>query len=461
MVWVEPDRGVEIALLHLLRGALGDYVRPRSPESVVSRRDYVLRARDVRPLALFKALQVHHCRGLADTFQDYVAFDLETTDKNVGECGIVEIAAVRVRRGIIVEQFQRLVRPDRPVSAKATDIHGYRDSDLCEQPPFSEIWPEFRAFVGADVLVAHNGRKFDVPVLQRLAAGLSGLDDLVFFDTLPLARSLVEESAKLEDLAHRFGVAIGRSHHALDDASALVGVMRHLGELRLARARKSSLVHLLGWLGLALALDDRADASTEERMVRDLALPAAVGRYSDCLQVYAEECGPAGAPTVEELVERLGGARLMERIRTQRPAAERYPSSVARLGALVAASTAPTLAESIDLLLGRVALSRSDGSAAEDRRVNLLTLHSTKGLEFSRVYIVGAEDGMLPGLAALENDNQAEIQEARRLLYVGMTRAKDRLVLTRVGLRDGRDSGGSRFLREAGLDGAIPLSMSD
>ena len=79
-----------------------------------------------------------------------------------------------------------------------------------------------------------------------------------------------------------------------------------------------------------------------------------------------------------------------------------------------------------------MALSRSDGFATDERRVSLLTLHATKGLEFSRVYIVGAEDNQLPGYRALESDDQQEIQEARRLLYVGMTRAKDRLVLTRA-----------------------------
>jgi DNA polymerase III epsilon subunit family exonuclease len=452
IVWVEPDRGVEIALLRMLKGALGDYVQRLEPGSRPGRRDFVLRAGSVRPLALFKTLQFHHCRDLADPFQDYVAFDLETTDKDLAECEIVEIAAVRVRGGVIVEQFQRLVRPDRPVSAKASAIHGYKDSDLCEEPRFPEIWPEFRAFVGDDLLVAHNGRQFDMPVLQRLAAGLPGVAELVFFDTLPLARSLMDESAKLEDLADRFGITRGRSHHALDDASTLVGVLRKLGELRMARARKSSLVNQLGWLGLALALDDRPDATAEERMLRELAIPAAVGRYGDCLEIYAEECEAAGAPSVEQLVERLGGAKLMERIRAQRPPAERYPTSVARLEGIVASSVATTLADSIDLLLARLALSRSDGSAVEDRRVNLLTLHSTKGLEFSRVYVVGAEDGMLPGLPALEHENQQEIQEARRLLYVGMTRAKDRLVLTRAGRRDGRGTGGSRFLLEAGLE---------
>jgi hypothetical protein len=283
-----------------------------------------------------------------------------------------------------------------------------------------------------------------------VAEGLPGIEDLVFFDTLPLARSLMDESAKLEDLAHRFGVARGRSHHASDDAATLVGVARHLGELRLVRARKTALAQLLGWLGLALALEAAPDPTAEERTLRDVALPAALGRYGGCLEAYAQQAAGTGAPSVEELVERLGGQRLLERVRTERPVAERYPASAARLAALVASSAAPTLAESIELLLGRVALSRSD-CPTDDRRVSLLTLHATKGLEFSRVYIVGVEDNQIPGTYALDHEEWKEIQEARRLLYVGMTRAKDRLVLTRSTRRDGRPTGGDLFLREAGL----------
>jgi DNA polymerase III epsilon subunit family exonuclease len=455
-IWVEPDRGIEIATIRLLQGALGGDVRRLAPGDRPLPGDLVLRAGAFRPLALFKALQLHYCRDTEDPFQDYVAFDLETTDKEIGDCEIVEIAAVRVRGRVPVEQFERLVRPGRPIHPGATKVHGYRDEDLCDEPTFAEIWPEFRAFVGDDILVAHNGQRFDMPVLRRLAAGLPGVDDLVFYDTLPLARSLIDESAKLEDLAHRFGVAVGRSHHALDDAAALAGVLRHLGALKLARARRSALPQLLGWLGLALALDEGAEPTAEERLLRDVSLPATVGRYGDCLQVYAEEQEAAGAPSVEELTERLGGARLIERIRTQRTPEERYPTSAARLSALVAASAAPTVGESIDLLLERIALSRSDGSDIDEHRINLLTLHSTKGLEFSRVYVVGAEDAALPGFHALNERREGEIQEARRLLYVGMTRAKDRLVLTRAECRAGRPTGGELLLREAGLDSRRP-----
>ena len=270
----------------------------------------------------------------------------------------------------------------------------------------------------------------------------------VFFDTLPLARSLLDESARLEDLAARFEVPLPRAHHALDDALALAGVLGRLEELKLVRGRKAALVQVLGFLGLALALDQAPEPTAEERLLRELALPHALGRYGDCLERYAAEleAGAPGAPSLEELIERLGGRRIMERLRAERTAAERYPEAVARLAALVEASRGATLHERIDRLLDRVALSSSDGVETDPARLSLLTLHSTKGLEFSRVYVVGVEDNQLPGWHALEEDREQEIQEARRLLYVGMTRAKDRLVLTRTERRGGRSSGGDLFL---------------
>ena len=106
---------------------------------------------------------------------------------------------------------------------------------------------------------------------------------------------------------------------------------------------------------------------------------------------------------------------------------------------------------SIERLLERVALSTSEGVEADPNRVSLLTVHSTKGLEFSRVYIVGVEDYTFPGYQATERHIQPEIEEARRLLYVAMTRARDRLVLTRAEVRNGKPSGGERFLEEIGV----------
>jgi superfamily I DNA/RNA helicase len=151
------------------------------------------------------------------------------------------------------------------------------------------------------------------------------------------------------------------------------------------------------------------------------------------------------------VIDRLGGQRLLERLRTERTAEQRYPRAYARLMRLVRESEGAALGDDLDRFLERVALSTSSEVEPARDRVNLLTLHATKGLEFSRVYIVGVEDCQLPGWGALTFGRDDEIREARRLLYVGMTRARDRLVLTRVDVRGGRDAGGNRFLDDMGL----------
>ena len=457
-----PRGGTEIALLGMLRKAGVPYGVRRAPGDVTAEDDLVLGEGEPPggswPLLLFKALQLLHARAARSELADFVAFDLETTDLDVGGCEIVEIAAARVRDGEVVERFRELVGGDRAVSAKAQQIHGYGDADRAGAPRFSEVWPRFRAFVGTDVLVAHNGQRFDVPVLRRLAAPLGGADDLTFFDTYPLARALLDQGARLEDLTHHFGVPLLRAHHALDDAEALAHVVGRLEAVKASRSRKAAQIQALGHLGVALALDGAPSPTPEERLLRELAVPYALGRYSDCLEFYAAEleAGAPGAPPVGDVIERLGGVRVMERLRRERTPAERYPEAVARLGGLMAGSRGESLDERVDRLLERVALSSSEGVEVDPARVSLLTLHSTKGLEFSRVYIVGVENNQLPGWRDLQEQDEAAIQEARRLLYVGMTRAKDRLVLTRAERRDGRATGGDLFLQDAGLASVAP-----
>jgi DNA polymerase III epsilon subunit family exonuclease len=388
---------------------------------------------------LFKALQLLHARDLDARLQRYVTFDFETTDADVASCGIVEIGAARVVNGAIVERFHALVNPYQPISPGATKLHGYTDADVAGAPSFAEVLPEFLAFVGDDILVAHNGQKFDIPVLRRLAS----VDHLVFYDTLPLVRSLSQDSAKLEDLAVRFGIDVGRAHHALDDACTLARVYLELEKQRVIRARKAVLNNVLDYLGLALAIEHGA-RNNEQELLFNLGRFRTLGRYSDALEFFAANGGD-----VETIIKRLGGRSLMTRLRAESDPAQRYPSAVSRLGALMV--DAGSLDASIDQLLERVALSTSEGVDVAPDRINLLTLHSTKGLEFSRVYIVGVEDYEIPGFQAATNNITDEIEEARRLLYVGMTRAKDRLVLTRVERRGGRDTGASSFLDEMGL----------
>jgi len=457
-VVLEPMKGLEIALRGLLFGAGFKLIAYDAEVGQAELDDLRVGPSDAGPAGLaftvFKALQLLHARGLAGALTSYVTFDLETTDLDTSTCEIVEIAAVRVERGVIAGEFHSLVKPQRAVSAGAQATHGFGAADLAVAPSFADVWPRFREFIGASVLVAHNGLNFDVPVLRRMAAPHGGAERLQVFDTLPLARSLSRDSSKLADLAARFGVPLGRAHHALDDARALVGVYEALEARRVVRSRKASLANLLPFVGLALVLDAPRAGGEEVPLLVRLAAPFSLGRFTDCLEVYAAERERLGAhgPALDEVIQRLGGKRLMEKLREERDAAERYPEAIARLEALLQQDAAEPLEDAIVRFLERVALSRSDGSGAEAHRVNLLTLHSTKGLEFSRVYIVGVEDEQLPGWIKPEEDRQHAIEESRRLLYVGMTRASDRLVLTRVDRRAGKPGGASQFLDEMRLD---------
>lgn len=103
--------------------------------------------------------------------------------------------------------------------------------------------------------------------------------------------------------------------------------------------------------------------------------------------------------------------------------------------------------------LQEVALVADIDSFEEDAdRVCLMTVHSAKGLEFDNVYLVGMEDGLFPGFSSIFDPDETELQEERRLFYVGMTRARNTLKLTSAQMRMMRGETEfhriSRFLEE-------------
>jgi len=454
-VWLPRLGGAEIGLKAIL-GAVGITAvelggEPPAGAEVVAATEC---AETGLALGVFKAAQLLEMDELDEAFGDFTAIDLETTDDDTTKAEIVQIAAVRVRGGRIAEAFDAVVRPRVAIAPGATQTHGLSDADVASAPYFEDVWPRFRTFCGEDVLVAHNGYDFDFRILQRMVRAI-GPDErfaMHTYDTLPLARDLFPTSRKLVDLARQFGIPAGRSHQALDDSRTLASVVLALDREKSCRARKTALVSVLDQLGIALALSDPQSLSPEAQMFLGICRGFSLGRYSTCLENYEREQGEdLSLPTVDELIEHLGGARLMLKIRAEKSADERYPAAMARLRRLTAEIPDGPLHEQISSFLERAVLSKWDGVDPARGRVNLLTLHSTKGLEFSRVYIVGVEDSQLPGGSPTSGPTPAEIEEARRLLYVGMTRVRDRLVMTHGATRSGKPTRGHRFLDEAGL----------
>jgi len=104
-----------------------------------------------------------------------------------------------------------------------------------------------------------------------------------------------------------------------------------------------------------------------------------------------------------------------------------------------------------------------DGVEANDNKVLLMTLHSAKGLEFPNVYLAGMEDGVFPSYMTITADDKAEMEEERRLAYVGITRAMEELTLTCAKMRmlrgETQFNAVSRFIKEIPkelLDNTIP-----
>jgi ATP-dependent DNA helicase UvrD/PcrA len=140
-------------------------------------------------------------------------------------------------------------------------------------------------------------------------------------------------------------------------------------------------------------------------------------------------------------------------------------SRVENLRELVnAAAEAEERGERLAEFLDHAALVSDTDNYDERARVTLMTLHSAKGLEFSVVFLAGLEEGLFPHKLSIGDD--AGIEEERRLCYVGMTRAKDRLVLTWAhhrrfyGRENREETLPSRFLSEVPHELLEPLNAT-
>jgi len=160
----------------------------------------------------------------------YVVFDTETTGLNAREDTLIEIAAVKVQGGKVIDTFSTLIDPERGVSAKITEITGINSDMLIGQPKLEKALNDFRSYADGCVLVAHNA-EFDVGFLSQCALRI-GMDVWTqpVIDTLSLARALYpgEKNYRLKTLTQKFGVVLINHHRALADAEATSEVFQKM-----------------------------------------------------------------------------------------------------------------------------------------------------------------------------------------------------------------------------------------
>lgn len=114
----------------------------------------------------------------------------------------------------------------------------------------------------------------------------------------------------------------------------------------------------------------------------------------------------------------------------------------------------------LDEFLEQVALVADiDSMDQSEERVTLMTLHSAKGLEFPKVYLVGMEDGLFPGMMSINSDDRTDMEEERRLCYVGITRAKQELVMTSA--RQRMINGETKYCKPSRFMDEVPSELLD
>ncbi len=150
-----------------------------------------------------------------------VVFDIETTGFSATRDRIIEIGAVKVVEGKIVDKYSTFVNPDIPIPFEIENLTHITDEMVMDAPMIDVILPQFLEFCKGCILVAHNA-SFDVGFIRTKAAEMQIETDFTVVDTVGLARMLLPKlnRFKLNVVAKELHVSLESHHRAVDDAGA-------------------------------------------------------------------------------------------------------------------------------------------------------------------------------------------------------------------------------------------------
>ena len=154
--------------------------------------------------------------------EEFVVFDIETTGLNSHTNKIIEIGAVKIKAGRIIDRYSQLINPGISIPYHITEITSITNEQVANQPKIDEVIGKFVEFIGDAVLVAHNA-PFDMGFIKRDIKEYLNIDlESSVIDTLQMARDLFPDFKKygLGDLNKSLGLALEKHHRAVDDSQA-------------------------------------------------------------------------------------------------------------------------------------------------------------------------------------------------------------------------------------------------
>lgn len=151
--------------------------------------------------------------------EDFVVFDIETTGFSPVNNRIIEIGAVKVCSGEVVDRFSTFINPQVPIPFEIEKLTGIRDDMVMEAPLIEEVLPKFLEFCEGCVLVAHNAN-FDMSFIMENSRRLGLPTEYTYVDTVGIARVLLPNQAKhtLDAVAKTLNISLENHHRAVDDA---------------------------------------------------------------------------------------------------------------------------------------------------------------------------------------------------------------------------------------------------
>ena len=346
--------------------------------------------------------------------KDIIVFDIEGTGTDIFADNIIQLSAIKIRKGKKIAEFNRYLKSDKPVG-DSEKVHHISDEYLQthgENPKL--VLQEFCQFIQDAIITGHNIRGYDMDILNQnlLKHNLKPVDfSNINFDTLDLVRRFYPNlpNHKLEFLSNHFQFETKSNHNSLDDVLATWELLHKLLEDKiiptakkrneLINKQKNKFIHVA-------QIFQKLHSILNDNLLLENLITQIVKEF-DLVNIYKANATQDGAVRLENIrnLFRLAKAELNSHRGTN----------------------------GIKELLQYASLSNTDLDAltSSHPKIPIITIHQAKGLEFDYEFLAGMNDDIFPSYFSTRNGSITE--EEKRLFYVAITRAKKALFLSSSG----------------------------
>lgn len=346
--------------------------------------------------------------------KDIIVFDIEGTGTDIFADNIIQLSAIKIRKGKKIAEFNRYLKSDKPVG-DSEKVHHISDEYLQTHGANPKlVLQEFCQFIQDAIITGHNIRGYDMDILNQnlLKHNLKPVDfSNINFDTLDLVRRFYPNlpNHKLEFLSNHFQFETKSNHNSLDDVFATWELLHKLLEDKIipTAKKRSELINKQKnkFIHVAQIFQKLHNILNDNLLLENLITQ--IVKEFDLVNIYKANATQDGAVRLENIrnLFRLAKAELNSHRGTN----------------------------GIKELLEYASLSNTDldSLTSSHPKIPIITIHQAKGLEFDYEFLAGMNDDIFPSYFSTRNGSITE--EEKRLFYVAITRAKKALFLSSSG----------------------------